>query len=232
MCYLFLLSFKRICSLKRDNSVTFVHGTPGRANPRRRDWKAGSLPDGAGRLPACRDNLAGCLPNPSAVRGTRGVGFAGEMQMFENLAAEAEKGIAGAITWSREVDIDLAINSPRRPGHYQDAITHINRFINVVRDEQHRSATILPQPQYFILHPHPGESIERAERFIEQQNLGMIDQCACKRNALGHPTGKVMRIRIRKRFESDQPHEFVHFIAFFPQHSTCSEASLNIAANS
>ena len=42
----------------------------------------------------------------------------------------------------------------------------------------------------------------------------------------------MMRIRIRKRFESDQPHEFVHFIPFFAQHSTCGEAGLNIAANS
>ena len=41
-----------------------------------------------------------------------------------------------------------------------------------------------------------------------------------------------MRIRISKRFESNQPHEFVHFIPFFAQHATRSEASLNVAANS
>ena len=78
-------------------------------------------------------------------------GFTGEMQMFENLAAEAEKRIAGAITWAREVDIDLAIDSPGRLGHDEDAIAHVDRFINVVRDEQHRGATIFPQPA--ALHP-------------------------------------------------------------------------------
>ena len=41
-----------------------------------------------------------------------------------------------------------------------------------------------------------------------------------------------MRIRIRKRFECDQPHKFVHFIPFFAQHTARSEAGLNIAANS
>ena len=41
-----------------------------------------------GSQAACRDNLAGCLPNPLAARGTRG-DVAGEMQMFENFAAEA-----------------------------------------------------------------------------------------------------------------------------------------------
>ena len=116
-------------------------------------------------------------------------GFAGEMQMFENLAAEAEKRIAGAITWAREVDIYLAIDSAGRLGHNEDAIAHVDCFINVVRDEQHRSATILPQAQHFVLHPHAGEGVEGAERFIEQENFGMIDECARKRNTLGHPTG-------------------------------------------
>src|SRR5678815_1082927 len=102
--------------------------------------------------------------------------IAGEMQVFENLAAEAEKRIASAITWSREVDIDLAIDSPRRRGHDEDAITHVDSLINIVGDEQHGSATILPQTQHFILHPHAGESVERAERFIEQENFGMINE--------------------------------------------------------
>ena len=101
-----------------------------------------------------------------------------------------------------------------------------------MRNEQHSGATIFPQPQHFILHAHSRESVERAERFIEQQNLRMIDKCARKRNTLGHATGKMMRIRICKRFESDQPHEFVHFIPFFAQHTACSEASLNIPAHS
>jgi hypothetical protein len=43
-------------------------------------------------------------------------------------------------------------------------------------DEQHRGATILPQAQHFVLHPHAREGVERAERFIEQENFGMIDQ--------------------------------------------------------
>src|SRR4029077_20455363 len=60
----------------------------------------------------------------------------------------------------------------------------------------------------------------------------MIDECARKRNTLGHATGKVMRIRIRKRFESNQAHEFVHFIPFFAQHATRSEACLDIPAHS
>src|SRR6266498_4141795 len=41
----------------------------------------------------------------------------------------------------------------------------------------------------------------------------------------------MMRIRISKRFERDQPHEFVHFISLFAQHTARSEAGLDIPAN-
>lgn len=158
-------------------------------------------------------------------------GFAGEMQMFENFAAEAEKRIASAITWSREVDINLAIDSAGRLGHDEDPIAHVDRFINVVGDEQHCCAPILPKAQHFVLHAHPRECVERAEWFIEQENFGMIDECACKRDALGHAAGEMMRIRICKRFEPDQPHEFVHFISFFMQYSARNQADFNVAAN-
>ena len=40
-----------------------------------------------------------------------------------------------------------------------------------------------------------------------------------------------MRIGISKRFESDQPHEFIHFISSFAQHTARNEASLDITAN-
>jgi hypothetical protein len=49
-------------------------------------------------------------------------------------------------------------------------------------DEQHRSATILPQAQHFVLHPHAGEGVEGAEGFIEQENFGMIDAQDVGRN--------------------------------------------------
>src|SRR5512144_635637 len=60
----------------------------------------------------------------------------------------------------------------------------------------------------------------------------MIDERARKRNTLGHAAGKMMRIRIGKRFEADQPHEFIHFISFFAQHTARNEAGLDIPTNS
>jgi hypothetical protein len=152
--------------------------------------------------------------------------------MLQNLAAEAHEWFTGAITWSREVDINLPIDSPGRRSHNEDAMAHVDRFIDVVGDEQHCCAPIFPEAQNFVLHAHSREGVERAERFIEQENFGMIDECACKRNTLGHATGKMVRICTSKRFESDQPHEFVHFISFFAQDTPRGEAGLDIPADS
>ena len=62
-----------------------------------------------------------------------------------------------------------------------------------MRDEQHRGPVGSPEPQDFILHAHAREGVERAERFIEQEHLGMIDQRPRQGDALRHAAGKMMR---------------------------------------
>ena len=56
------------------------------------------------------------------------------MQVFENFAPEAEKQIAGAITWSREIDLDLAIDPPGRRGH-APVLEESRRFVETSNDQ-------------------------------------------------------------------------------------------------
>ena len=84
---------------------------------------------------------------------------------------------------------------PGRGRHDDDAVAHVDRFVDVVGDEEHRRAARLPEPQHFVLHPHAGEGVERAERFVEQQDFGVIDQRAGERDALGHAAGEMVRDR-------------------------------------
>ena len=159
-------------------------------------------------------------------------GFAGKMKMLENLAAEADERFAGAIAWALQVNLDFAIDATGRRRHDKDAITHVDGFINVVSNEKHCSAAIFPEPQHFVLQAHTGEGIERAERFVEEENFRVIDECACQSNALGHAPGEMMRICAGKCLESDEPHEVVYFISFFAQYSACDETSFNVVSNS
>src|SRR5882724_4258286 len=157
--------------------------------------------------------------------------MAGEVEKFENICAEAKKFRAAAITWSSQCISNVPVDAARCRGHDKDAITHVDGFINVVSNEKHCSAAIFPEPQHFVLQAHAGEGVECAEWFVEEENFRVIDERACQSNALGHAPGKMMRISIGKCLESDEPHEFVHFISFFAQNSARNQAGLDIAPN-
>src|SRR5262245_59035352 len=97
------------------------------------------------------------------------------MKMLQDLAAQAEKRFAGTIAWARKVDVNLAIDSARTLSHDHDSIAHVNCFIDIMGDEKHRGAAIFPKPQDFVLHKHACEGVQRAERFVQQENFRMID---------------------------------------------------------
>ena len=61
--------------------------------------------------------------------------FAGQMQMLEDLAAQAEEWVAGAIARAYKIDGNLAIDSARALRHDHDTIAHVNGLIDVVSDE-------------------------------------------------------------------------------------------------
>ena len=76
---------------------------------------------------------------------------------------------------------------PRR--HDDDPVAHVDRLVDVVGDQEHRRPAGLPEPQDLVLHPHPGERVERAQRLVEQQDLGVVDQ----RPGQGRPAGPCRR---------------------------------------
>ncbi|HMJ92214.1 MAG TPA: hypothetical protein VK530_20495, partial [Candidatus Acidoferrum sp.] len=105
------------------------------------------------------------------------------------------------------------------------------RFVDVVRDEKHRCAARLPESQNFVLHSHSRKGVERAKRFVEEQNFGMIEKRASECDALCHAAGKMMRICIRKSFETDKPHEFIHLVPLFVKHIPRDKTGLNVATD-
>jgi hypothetical protein len=58
-----------------------------------------------------------------------------EVQHFENLAAQIKKFRAAALARAREIDADRALDAAGARSHDDDSVTHVDRFINVVRDE-------------------------------------------------------------------------------------------------
>ena len=56
-----------------------------------------------------------------------------------------------------------------------DSVAHVNSFIDVMGDKEHCGAADLPEAQNFILHSHPRERIEGAERLVKEDYLWMIN---------------------------------------------------------
>src|SRR5436190_11666601 len=114
------------------------------------------------------------------------------MQELQNFAAQLKKLRAAPIAWPRQVYRNDALDPARPLRHDDDAVAHVNRFVDVVRHEQHRRPARLPKPQHFVLHPHPGKGVERAEGLVEEQDLWMIYEGASERDPLGHAAREMM----------------------------------------
>src|SRR5207249_4804550 len=154
-----------------------------------------------------------------------------EVHRLKNVTAQAKKIWATAVARSIHLYRNDLLDPAGTRSHNNDAVAHVDGFIDVMSNKQHGSAPRLPKAQHFILHTHPGKGIERAEWFVEQENFRVVDERSRESNALGHTPGKMVRISVAKCFEAHEPHEFVHLISFLAQHSTRDETGLDVAAN-
>jgi len=154
-----------------------------------------------------------------------------EVKEFQDVAAEAKEfgavSLARAIQLNRYDSLDAA--GARCQDH--DAVAHVDCFVDVVGDEKHRGPARFPEAQHLILHAHARESVERAERFVEKQDFGVIDERARKRYPLGHAAGKMVGVGFGKCFEADEAHELIHFLALLVEQAPRNEARFNIAPN-
>ena len=92
----------------------------------------------------------------------------------------------------RHVD-DLA--NPARPArHHDDAIRQIDRLVDRVRDEQHRTRVDARQLDQLFLHDDARLRIERAERLVHQQHVRIEHIAAGDGDALLHAARELMRI--------------------------------------
>jgi hypothetical protein len=74
----------------------------------------------------------------------------------------------------------------RRSRHHHDLIGQKHRLLDRMRDEQHRFAITLPDVEQIVLQPCARMCIQRAERLVHEQHLGMISKRPRQRDALLH----------------------------------------------
>src|SRR5690606_32749214 len=86
----------------------------------------------------------------------------------------------------------------------RDAVAHRQRLFLVMRDEDERDADALLNGLEFHLHLLAQFQVEGAERLIEQQNFGMIDQSPGESDALSLSAGELGGFAVGISGESDE----------------------------
>jgi len=72
-----------------------------------------------------------------------------------------------------------------------------------VGDEDHRDPDLMPDLQQVFLHHRPGLRVQRAERFVHQQDARRVGQGAGDGHALLHAAGQGLRALVAERGEAD-----------------------------
>ena len=80
--------------------------------------------------------------------------------------------------------------------HDRDAVAHAHRFFLVVGDEDERDAELALQQLQLDLHLLAQLAVERAERLVEQQHAGPVDQRAGDGDALLLATRHLPRLAL------------------------------------
>ena len=91
---------------------------------------------------------------------------------------------------------DLADARRRAVGHHHHAVGEQHRLVDVVRDHQHRGAGLADDAHQLVLQRGARERVERAERLVEQQHLGLDRERARDADALLHAAGDLVRIPV------------------------------------
>src|SRR5918992_4573001 len=176
---------------------------------------AANTSEGAGRMVS---GTSSALQIASQTRNSATTKAAGETTLIANsrlsTADQAAQRVHDVLELLRVGDFEIARPRNRHLTAAHDAAGaarhHVHRvgeeyrLAQVVRDEQHRHLAgglqvAQREPQLLAR-----EGVERAERLVEQQDLGLVDQRAADRGALLHAARELPRMLFHEARESDR----------------------------
>ena len=107
-----------------------------------------------------------------------------------------------------EIDGEDFGHAGRARGHHRALGAQEHRLLNAVSDEDDGLAVLRPYPQQFQVHLLAGQRVERAERLVHQDQLGVVDQGAGDRRALLHAAGQLVGVFVLRALEPDHVQQF------------------------
>ena len=116
------------------------------------------------------------------------------------------------VAWTVTGDDDLLDDRrplpPGLPPEQNDAVGELERFIDVVGDEEHGRGCCGVNVEKEVLHFETRECIERTERLVEQQDTGISGECPGEGCPLCHSPGDLAWAVPGKVGQADEVDEF------------------------
>src|SRR6516165_12290183 len=136
----------------------------------------------------------------------------------------------GGVARSGSIDLYHLGNGGARSGrHHPDAVAEQDCLSNVVGDEDHRLAGMLPDREQHGMHAAAGERVQRPERFVHQQNFRLDCKRAGDLKPLPHAAGKLRRKLVAVAIEADHLQVFGdNRIALLPRHLAHPQSEANV----
>src|ERR1700722_944586 len=98
--------------------------------------------------------------------------------------------------------IDDGLGAARARGHHHDLVGERHRLVDAVGDEHQRLLVDLPDAQELLLQDGAVLLVERRERLVHQQDLGIVGKGARDRDALAHAAGELVGVVVREAGEA------------------------------
>ena len=94
--------------------------------------------------------------------------------------------------------------------HHRESVRHRHRFFLVVRDVQERDPDLLLDPLQLELHLLAKLQVERAERFVEQEQARIVDERASERDPLLLTARELSGLASLEPLEVDEAQDLLH----------------------
>src|SRR2546425_3726014 len=109
-----------------------------------------------------------------------------------------------------QVDDDLLAETGRAGAEDEHAVAQVDRFVDVVGDEEDRLAGALPDAGQLLLHGLPRLRVQRAERLVHQQHVRVEREHAGERDALLHPARELAGQKMTELGQSGKRQISIH----------------------
>ncbi|EGE60664.1 hypothetical protein RHECNPAF_1360040 [Rhizobium etli CNPAF512] len=127
-----------------------------------------------------------------------------QSEQVEQLLAVPDEFRCAAVARTRQIDVDQARLAFLLARQDQDPVGEIDRLLEIVGDENGRHILVAPDPGEFLLHADLGHRIERAERFVEQQDFRLHGKRPGDADALCHAAGQLPGIGRLELLQADE----------------------------